>query len=145
MMIVQCSCKKSPLQMRQMQHFLPWGSCYLLLIFPVLAVGIAGPTLLSLSPTWVASQRLITQQAFCSLIEIPFCYILSFPIFPVEGCLLWLSRGINDSGARAFIMDSEVISPVDQSFLLKNTDHAILMLTLRYRKLFNGWRKITNK
>lgn len=134
MVILLCSWKKKVfLKMRQKKrHYMPWCNCFLLLIFPVLAAGIADPAGLSLSHTWLASQRLTRQKAFCSLIKIPFCYILSFPIFHVEGCLLWLNRCINDIGARAFIMDGEAISAVDQSFLLKNTDHAILRLSLRY-------------
>lgn len=42
-------------------------------------------------------------------------------------------------------MDSEAISPVDQSFLLKNTDHAILMLSLRYRSYLVGRGKLPMK
>lgn len=42
-------------------------------------------------------------------------------------------------------MDSEAISPVDQSFLLKNTDHAILMLSLRYGDYLMGGGKLPMK
>lgn len=37
------------------------------------------------------------------------------------------------------------ISPVDQSFQLKNTDHAILMLSWRYRSYLVGGGKLPMK
>lgn len=85
------------------------------------------------------------QTAFCSSIKIPFCYTLSFPIFHVEGCLFWLSGCPNDIGARAVITDSETISPADQPFPLKNTDHAILVLSLRYGSYLMGGGKLPIK
>lgn len=43
-------------------------------------------------------------------------------------------------------MGSEVTSPFDQSFLLKTTDHAILMLSLRYRSyLMSGGKLPTSQ
>lgn len=38
-------------------------------------------------------------------------------------------------------MDSEAISPAGQTFLLRNTDHAILMWSLRYRSYLMGGGK----
>lgn len=92
-----------------------------------------------------ASQKVIRQQALCSLVKILCCCIISFPIFYVEAYLFWLSRCINDISARACIMDSEAISPVDWSFLLRNIDHTILMLIWRHRSYFMDGRKIQIK